>query len=113
MSIKYEKVPVQEGFLVKIEYEHGDADATTYETVQIKDEESLIAFVKTLKACADELEEFLSNGDDPTEEFQKRAEKAKIPLVSDIVYEGNIAYMNINSVVFVNANGESFNVTVD
>lgn len=98
------------GYVVHIEYEHGDADATTFGKVFIKSEAELKHFIEVFKELEEQLEIFLSNGEEVSDEFKERAESERIPLESDIVYNGMTAYMNIKEIIFINDNLEDFKI---
>lgn len=111
MSLKYtsqEKPKL--GYAVKIEYEHGDADATTYGNIHIESEEKFNHFLKVFREMTDDLDKYLSTRSDIPNEFYERAKLEKIPLERDIVLDEGVAFMTITQVVFTNEKGKSFNV---
>ena len=110
MPFKYTPVKetVKDFFEIKIKYEHGDADATTYYEKLLYTENSLIVFLENFTKFANIIEKSLSSGKKIDMKIKDQAEKDGVPFEYDICFEGNIARMSIVNIRYVDAHGTEF-----
>lgn len=120
MQLKMTKVkhkPLVNCFEVTINYEHGDADATTTSTAvyQNKTLEDMIRFFTKFNEFSEIIEDNPQCGDEICEDGYFLVEPGwYIYPQSDIIYEGTDSYarMSIDKVFYYDLQGEKFAVEI-
>lgn len=115
MNLTYTKVENsarKNYYRVDIDFEHGDADATTKEVVTLNSEKELREFLEGYEKYSDVLESCLSSGRKLPSDIRDLGESLGI-IVYDVVYDGSgsLAYPSVQEIVFFDQDGIKHNVT--
>lgn len=114
MNLTYTKVENSSRknyYRVDVDFEHGDADATTTEKIKLNSEQELIDFLEGYEKYADVLESCLSSGRKLPNDIRDLGEKLGI-VVYDVVYDGSgsLAYPSVQKITYFDENGVEHNV---
>lgn len=100
-------------FRVVVEYEHGDADATTTSTfLLVLTPEQMAEYYEAFMQLAAQIEEASSNG----EEFEDQGviiHGHRIECDRDVMYDGHTACMSIVKITYFDENGQEHAVEME
>lgn len=118
MSLVLKPLILKNTYIIKIEYEHGDADAYTNDEIELKDisVEQLKEYVKNFEILADEIDEIVRNYSyrQPLFDLKEFAYLHKLPLEHDITDRSFLkdyyAKMRIEEILYYDENGRCFKI---
>lgn len=119
MKLKYVREIVdapRNAFVIKFQYEHGDADMTTYQEEQVKlTEQQLIDYLRQVDSIAEDIDDARACGREVPEEsvFGATCHGYDIPLEYDSIYRNEYATLSIHSITYFDENGVEFSVIVE
>lgn len=115
MNLTYKKVENsarKNYYRVDIDFQHGDADATTKKVLTLNSEKELLEFLEGYEKFSDVLESCSSSGRKLPSDIRDLGESLDI-IVYDVVYDGSgsLAYPSVQEIVFFDQDGLKHNVT--